>query len=207
VTGPNEPTSEDPDKERFSFEVSLESKLETHPKDVATQRIASDVGVSPEGPNYQLINFDGFAYDTEYGFRGANILRPRGSFTLELFPEDSKVTRTYQNAVMDAVGKTNSVSFRKRAIGEVLMTSARGDSRNGADWHFSYTFEVEPTKTGVDLGNGVVFASVQGWDFIDPYYESVTTDLAGGKKATIQVCRQAIVWRVFEQTDLGVIFI
>ena len=169
------------------------------------QLIAVDVGEDQGGTDYEVVPLDGFNFDTNYGYRGRDILRPNGSFTLDYFPEDANVTRTYEDFVERTVGKVNNVPFRKKAPGEVMLVAARGESRNNDDWQFSFTFEVRRNRTNVDLGNGVTFSAVDGWDLIDPWYvpHSVTSM---GKTVIVHKCRQAIVWRPYQREDLGKLF-
>lgn len=194
--------SDDPDKELFSFDVAVQDQLELRPQDATNEVIDFNVGISDVSQGqYEYAELAGYNFDPTYGFRGRNILRPRGSFTLDIRPDNSQVTRTYENFVIDTVGKVNSTTFRGWTKGQVMLVAARGESRNAEDWQFSFTFEVRKNRRE-DLGNGVVFSSVEGWDEVDPWYVP-RIGTFNGQKVTIQLCRQATVWRPYKRDDLN----
>ena len=210
VTGPSEPSEEDPDKGLYSFDVAVETRLEIAPDNVTQyvpvtnedgEQIATKTGQTEAGVGfYELGPSDGYQFDPSYGYRGRDLLRPRGSFTLDIYPDNASVNRTYEALVADMVGKVNNVRFRRYEPGELMLVAARGESRNNADWQFSFTFQIKKNRTNVNLGNGVTFAAVDGWDVIDPIYVEHTVDL-GTTKAAFHRCRQAIVWRPYKRDD------
>ena len=205
ATGPNEPTeSDNPDKELYSFDVAVTNELEQFPDDYsAFDPLTNPTGQAVQrdaGTGFELVETQGYNLDPAYGYRGFNILRPRASFTLDIRPEDANVTRSYQELVIDSVGKVNNQAFRGYDAGEVLLTAARGESRNNTDWQFSFTFEVRRNRE-IKLGNDVTFTSVDGWDLIDPWYVEQSIPF-NGQLVTFQIARQATVWRVYRRADL-----
>ena len=208
-----DPASEDSDKESFAFEVSLESNREYFPRSLnlvsgtpSGNRVEIAAGRQRDGLTpYEPLPWAGFGFEDGFGFRGFDVQRSTSTFSLTVNPTDAQVTRSYQKTVQDAVGTLNNATFRKWEIREVMMIAARGESRNSADWQFTFTFQARKHFVDIDLGNFVTIGKVEAWDKIDPYYIDRDVDTAGNK-FTIRECRQAQVWRVYEESDFKELF-
>ena len=182
----------DTDDSEYSFDVSLENQHINYSLSTTNSYVATGTATDYK----QAIKCDPVTKKPE----GIDVRIPIGSFSITWYPAAATVDSTYQNALLDMVGKVNNDTFNGRAAGEVLFVGASGRQRNTDDWEIVYRFEVRPNRTGIAIG-AVTGVAVDGWDVLWVQYERDTDN-----NELINKPKQVNVERVYERTDLNNLF-
>lgn len=191
----------------FSFEVALDTVRTREPIEDYVEGTAV---VDREPQKYfpatgePTIEHEGLNF-ADGLYQGADVLRPKGSFSFDYYPSNATCTHAYQSTVMNSVGKINSDVFRGYAAGEVLFASCRGESRNDKDWRLNLTFWVSPNVSSKTLA-GIDVTNVGGWDYQWVHYREAIVDLGSGKKVAVEVPVQANLAKVYQSTTFGSLF-
>ncbi len=190
----------------YSWNVSLRNKLTrwlAEMPDGTGAVISTVVGNNPATASpFPAVDREGLNWQgEERGYEGFEIPRPEASFSLEYRPFDSDVYQGYLDRVEEAVGKTNSVIFHGKAVGEVLFTGARGEGRTGESWSFTFDFLVSKDRVSVPCGNGIT-TNIAGWDIVEMTMQRKRSTI-GGEQVLTEIPRQARIIRPFQRADFA----
>lgn len=190
-TDEDEPEPQTSDVE-FSFDLSLTNQRTLYSiSTVATHKSPS----VPSAPNHNKainVTHDGT-------IEGVDVREPQGSFQYTFYPGTIDVTEAYQRLVETLVGKVNSVSFKSRPAGEVMLVGASGRVRTTKDWEISFKFDRRTNVTGILIGDIPSF-SADGFDYVW-VYRRLDDDTAS--KTLVKKPIAAYVERIYERSDLN----
>jgi hypothetical protein len=107
------------------------------------------------------------------------------------------VDQAYFDTITALTATTNNDVFYKWQQGEVLFRGANVRSSPGR-WIITYQFSVSKNRTGVEVGNGITFDFVRGWDYLSiEYTRDAVTGLNIPKTATRQ--------QLYAETDFSLL--
>lgn len=132
---------------------------------------------------------------------GLQLPVPPETFTLAYYPENATITTAYQLQVEALVGLVNSVAFKGRPAGSLMLVRAQGGARNNAGWSLELGFGFIANRTNVPVGS-ITVPSKDGLDLLWAFYEDESDSTAN---SLIKKPRAAYVERVFYRDDFNVL--
>lgn len=192
VTVNYEPAQEATSDYRFSFQAPAAHIYQS----LAT--ISSTVA-SGSAPDFQgainVVN-DGGNLRCE----GYNIAIPPETFTLAYYPVNGVITANFEETVESLAGLVNSVSYKGRPAGSLMLTRVTGGSVNGKAKSIEFGFASIQNRTSVPVGSSITVAAKDGMDLLWPYYED---DIDGTANQLIKKPTAAFVERIFYRGDFA----
>ena len=114
---------------------------------------------------------------------------------------DKKPVRLSQPPLFDTAQRmcftVNKEPFRGRPSGSLLLTSVKTGRMNAGSSSVPVTFSLSysPARTNFAVGP-ITVALKDGWDFLDVYYETNSSD-----REIVKLAKYVYVLRIFERTD------
>ena len=148
---------------------------------------------------------------TRTGIAGVDVVAPACELTCNL--QLLELTLGYLVRLFWLTGSVNLNPWNGFAAGEVLFLGADGHWVDGdsnstghtaapGHWEISFRFKMQANRKNVDLGNGIVFDFVEGWDLIDCIYEESEEEVTGPTDTVmVQTISLAYIQRVYERKD------
>lgn len=124
---------------------------------------------------------------------GIDIVIPLMTFTSVHYLPDTVVDETYILNLRDAVGKTNSDTFRGYTAGELLLLSASGSKRGEEDWQITFDFSAGKNRTGLTVA-GITGVTKNAHDYLWVQYEQEQEDTAKRMKPAAVGVYVAVVY-------------
>lgn len=192
--GQGEKPEEDAVEYRFNFQAQSAHIYQS----LATIGAWKDGSGDP--PNFHgainVVN-DGGAQRVE----GVSLPIPPETFTLSYFPAASAITPSYQMLVESMVGLVNSVPYRGRPAGSLMLVRAQGGARTGGPWQLDLGWGFIANRSSIPVGD-ITIPAKDGLDLMWPFYEDGVDDDAN---ALIKKPIAAYVERVFYRADPNVL--
>lgn len=131
---------------------------------------------------------------------GINLQPPHEVFTLSYKVGSDVITGAYQTLVESLCGKVNSVSFRGRDAGSVMLVRATGGRDTSGIWSIEFGFGYIANDTNIPVGDNITVATKDGFDLLWAFYSPVKD---GTTKRVNQNPTAAYVVRIFQRADLN----
>lgn len=188
--GPDPPTG----SITYSFETGAENVHVTHSLQTVHRYVQSG---SPH--DYK----QGMNVQDDGSYEGTDILMPVSTFSYTFKFAAGLVTEAYIRSVEAAVATWNSVEWRARPAGEVLLMGVSGSQGTSETPSIQFRFKRQPNVSGLTIGD-ISGISKQGWD----YLWVATKDEEQGQdndKKIISVPKQVNVERVLRSSNFSTI--
>ena len=148
-----------PSPSRPSFVGSLASEKIIRSKSVVTSGISGG-GTAPARDNLIAVNSEGKADGTE-------ILRPVFTVVYSALLTDAQVNGTYAAAWLTAFGNVNLSTYKGYPPGSLLFQSMSCEPQQQGGYSVRLEFGYRPPETGLAIGDGMLLANLDGWDYLD----------------------------------------
>jgi hypothetical protein len=131
------------------------------------------------------------------GVQGADIYVPKFEWSKEIVR--GSVDKAYMRTLRNMTGKVNNALFYQWPQGDVLYLGASGRQNNGR-WSITHRFAVSETRIDVEIGNGIWFERVRGWE--DIVVEYMPKPVNG---RLLHVPKHAYLEQIYEERDFSLI--
>lgn len=133
----------------------------------------------------------------KYRVEGFNLPAPNETFTLSY--KTASLSGAYQALVEGMCGKVNSVAFRGKNAGELMLCRVTGGRGTSGQWYIDYGFAYTANDTNIPVGDIIVTAK-DGWDLLWTFYGTgVSSDVDG----LVKTPNIAFVERIFKRADFA----
>lgn len=133
---------------------------------------------------------------------GEHLQAPAEVFTLSYKVGDDQIDGAYQLLVESLCGKVNSVDFRGRSAGSVMLVRATGGRDTSKTWHIEFGFGYIANDVNIPAGDNITVTAKDGFDLLWVYYSPKIDNTSF--RANMQPTAAYVV-RVFYRADLNLL--
>jgi len=190
ATGQNVTPEPDQSEFRFSFQA---------PSAQIYQSLATINSYGTDPPDFDgcinVVN-DGGKRRVE----GFNLAPPPETFFYKYYPAPAMLTSSYFLTVESLVGQVNSVAFKGRPAGSLMLVRSSGGYTAGQVAPIEFGFSYVANATNIPIGGSITATTKDGHDLLWPYYADDKDDTA---KTLIKKPVAAYVERIRYRDDFS----
>lgn len=182
----------------FSFEITGKQQKITNSKfTVARWSESGQDFAGDETPDFGgLINVS--VKGDKVAVDGVEIVIPEFNFSETHIK--TGLTLTYVNLIGDTVGKVNTLPFRGRESGSVLMTGASGNRKGLTKWEITFKFAYSENRDDIEVGDIGPIEKL-GWEFLWVFPRNTEQDVTGYGKIQVSVPAFVYIEQVYDYAD------